>query len=169
MINYGDFYTSHLAWTHGVPVLALPLHGDQFDVAARISEKKLGLVIDNAHELASSSGHVLRDLIRSHASRLISDARGNLIAKQVALAAKSFRMDHSVEQVRALVDQLLELDPMVNQLKPVWYQLPLYRLYNLDLLLILFGGPTLFTTVFFCIFGYKYLSTSGWLDKVKKD
>lgn len=160
-----------MALYHNVPLLLLPLHFDQFDIAARIFEKKLGLVLKLAEDPTREFGSVpLSEAFRAYINRLLampsSSSQG--IPRAVNAASKAFKFYNGLKRACDAVHETIELGGN-EHLTPTWYALPTFRIYNLDIMAICFGLPSLIAFVFFCVFGYKYLNSTGYFDKVKKD
>ena len=56
---------------HNVPMVILPIFGDQFDNAVRVEEKMLGVAIWDKH-------NVTPDILREKMGRVLQDSRYNL-------------------------------------------------------------------------------------------
>ncbi|KAI3372718.1 hypothetical protein L3Q82_023179 [Scortum barcoo] len=130
-ITHGGQNSLLQAVYHAVPVLAIPLFGDQFDNVVRAERKGLGLTIKPTH--------MTRDLLSSTIQTLIQDIR----FKSSALSLSRIHKSHPVPPTPRLiqwVDHILHSGGG-SHLRPALLMQPWYQRYLLDVVLLLSLGP----------------------------
>ncbi|XP_029366789.1 UDP-glucuronosyltransferase 3A1-like [Echeneis naucrates] len=115
---------------HAVPVLGIPLFGDQFDNIVRAEAKGLGLTINPTH--------INRELLSSTIQTLIQDIR----FKSSALSLSKIHKSHPVPPVLRLIQWVehILLSGGGAHLRPASITQPWYQRYLLDLVLLLSLG-----------------------------
>ncbi|XP_029998397.1 UDP-glucuronosyltransferase 3A1-like [Sphaeramia orbicularis] len=137
-ITHGGQNSLLQAVYHAVPVLGMPLFGDQFDNVVRAEAKGLGLTINPKH--------ISRDLLSSTIQTLISDVR----FKSSALRLSKIHSSHPVPPSLRLVhwvEHILQSGGGAH-LRPVSLMQLWYQRYLLDLVLLL--TVSLVTPVILC-------------------
>ncbi|CAB1427887.1 unnamed protein product [Pleuronectes platessa] len=126
-ITHGGQNSLLQAVYHAVPVLGIPLFGDQFDNVVRAETKGLGLSI--------SPTHITRELLSSAVQTLIQDTR----FKSTALSLSTIHKSHPVPPALRLVqwvDHILHSGGGAH-LQPSSLSQPWYQRYLLDVILLL--------------------------------
>nr|XP_057927261.1 UDP-glucuronosyltransferase 3A1-like [Doryrhamphus excisus] len=140
-ITHGGQNSLLQAVYHAVPVLGIPLFGDQFDNVVRAQAKGLGLSIGPTE--------ITSELLSSTVQTIIQDAS----FKSAALSLSSIHRSHPVPPALRLVrwvEHILRSGGGAH-LRPSSLQQPWYQRYLLDLLLLLFislAGPVLLCWLF---------------------
>ncbi|XP_061755647.1 UDP-glucuronosyltransferase 3A1-like [Nerophis ophidion] len=154
-ITHGGQNSLLQAVYHAVPVLGIPLFGDQFDNMVRAEAKGLGLTI--------SSTQITSRLLSSTIQTIIKDAS----FKSAALSLSSIHRSHPVSPALRLVqwvEHILQSGGGAH-LRPSSLQQPWYQRYLLDLLLLLLislAGP-----VFLCWLLCKSKKSKGDRKKIQ--
>jgi UDP:flavonoid glycosyltransferase YjiC (YdhE family) len=65
LVNHGGLNGVYEALYHKVPIVGLPLFGDQFDTMVRVQEKKMGIFLNWKKLSASKLDHAIRTVISS--------------------------------------------------------------------------------------------------------
>ncbi|KAE8291851.1 UDP-glucuronosyltransferase 3A1 [Larimichthys crocea] len=129
-ITHGGQNSLLQAVYHALPVLAIPLFGDQFDNVVRAVTKGLGLTIRPTH--------ITRELLSSTIQTLIQDVR----FKSSALSLSRIHKSHPVPPALRLtqwVEHILHSGGGTH-LRPASLTQPWYQRYLLDLVLLLSLG-----------------------------
>ncbi|XP_070821217.1 UDP-glucuronosyltransferase 3A1-like [Chaetodon trifascialis] len=129
-ITHGGQNSLLQAVYHAVPVLAIPLFGDQFDNVVRAETKGLGLTIKPTD--------ITRELLSSTIQTLIQDIR----FKSSALSLSRIHKSHPVppaHRVIQWVEHILHSGGGAH-LRPASLMQPWYQRYLLDLVLLLSMG-----------------------------
>ncbi|XP_059193850.1 UDP-glucuronosyltransferase 3A1-like [Centropristis striata] len=129
-ITHGGQNSLLQAVYHAVPVLGIPLFGDQFDNVVRAKTKGLGLAINPTQ--------ITRELLSSTIQTLIQDTR----FKSSALSLSRVHKSHPVPPALRLiqwVEHILHSGSGAH-LRPVSLTQPWYQRYLLDLVLLLSLG-----------------------------
>lgn len=152
-ITHGGQNSLFQAVYHAVPVLGIPLFGDQFDNVVRAEAKGLGLTIKPTH--------ITRELLSSTIQTLIQDVR----FKSSALSLSRIHKSHPVPPALRLiqwVEHILHSGGGAH-LRPTSLTQPWYQRYLLDLVLVLFLG--LLGPLVLC---WTFCRTKNSRDKDKK-
>ncbi|XP_067885198.1 UDP-glucuronosyltransferase 3A1-like [Heterodontus francisci] len=127
LVTHGGLNSLMEAVYHGVPVIGIPLFGDQFDNMVRVEAKGLGLTIQ-ASQLQA---------------RELSDAMATVIGdkryKTSALTLSHIHRSHPFPTHQRLIrwiNHILQLGGG-NHLRPYGLQLPWYQQYLIDVILFL--------------------------------
>ncbi|TDH13051.1 hypothetical protein EPR50_G00052730 [Perca flavescens] len=129
-ITHGGQNSLFQAVYHAVPVLGIPLFGDQFDNVVRAETKGLGLTINPTQ--------ITRELLSSTIQTLIQDIR----FKSSALSLSRIHKSHPVPPALRLiqwVEHILHSEGG-SHLRPASLTQPWYQRYLLDLVLLLSLG-----------------------------
>ncbi|XP_033947409.1 UDP-glucuronosyltransferase 3A1-like [Pseudochaenichthys georgianus] len=129
-ITHGGQNSLLQAVYHAVPVLGIPLFGDQFDNVVRAETKGLGLIINPTH--------ITRELLSSTIQKLTQDVR----IKSSALSLSRIHKSHPVPPALRLiqwVEHILHSGGGAH-LRPASLTQAWYQRYLLDLALLLFLG-----------------------------
>ncbi|XP_010791405.1 UDP-glucuronosyltransferase 3A1, partial [Notothenia coriiceps] len=129
-ITHGGQNSLLQAVYHAVPVLGIPLFGDQFDNVVRAETKGLGLTINPTH--------ITRELLSSTIQKLTQDIR----IKSSALSLSRIHKSHPVPPALRLiqwVEHILHSGGGAH-LRPASLTQAWYQRYLLDLALLLFLG-----------------------------
>ncbi|OCT98786.1 UDP-glucuronosyltransferase 3A1 isoform X2 [Xenopus laevis] len=125
LVTHGGINSVQEAIYHGVPMVAIPLFGDQFDNAVRIKAKHLGTFIPSeelkAEKLANAIRHIIGDESYKNSTLYLS-----LIHR-----SQPFPKD---QQILRWVEHIVTVGG-TNHLIPYSYQQPLYQQYLLDVVL----------------------------------
>jgi len=126
MLLVGDGYTSiSEALFHGTPLIVMPFFGDQMYSAERTVDKKYGLTINPL------------DFTSEELSAAIAEVLGNPVyaqnIKKCSAISKSFPSAH--KQIDFWVKHVVKFGAG-SLLKPISMDMPLYRVFMLDVLLI---------------------------------
>ncbi|XP_036954895.1 UDP-glucuronosyltransferase 3A1-like [Acanthopagrus latus] len=127
-ITHGGQNSLLQAVYHAVPVLAIPLFGDQFDNAVRAETKGLGLTIKPTQ--------ITRELLSSAVQTLMQDVR----FKSSALSLSKIHKSHPVPPALRLVqwvEHILQSGGGTH-LRPISLTQPWHQRYLLDLVALLF-------------------------------
>ncbi|XP_042276391.1 UDP-glucuronosyltransferase 3A1-like [Thunnus thynnus] len=126
-ITHGGQNSLLQAVYHAVPVLGIPLFGDQFDNVVRAEAKGLGLTINPTQ--------ISRGLLRSTIQTLIQDSR----FKSSALSLSRIHKSHPVPPTLRLIQWVEHIlhSGGGTHLRPASLTQPWYQRYLLDLVLIL--------------------------------
>ncbi|XP_068994948.1 UDP-glucuronosyltransferase 3A1-like [Embiotoca jacksoni] len=137
-ITHGGQNSLLQAVYHAVPVLGIPLFGDQFDNVVRAETKGYGLTINPTH--------ITRELLNSTIRTLIQDIR----FKTSALSLSRIHRSHPVPPTRRLIQWVEHIlhSGGGTHLRPASLMQPWYQRYLLDLVLLLCLG--LLGPVVFC-------------------
>ncbi|XP_070690603.1 UDP-glucuronosyltransferase 3A1-like [Pempheris klunzingeri] len=129
-ISHGGQNSLLQAVYHAVPVLGIPLFGDQFDNMVRAETKGLGLTINPTH--------ITRELLSSTIQILIQDTR----FRSSALSLSRIHKSHPVPPVLRLIQWVEHIlhSGGGTHLKPVSLVQPWHQRYLLDLVLLLSLG-----------------------------
>ncbi|OCU02603.1 hypothetical protein XELAEV_18008365mg [Xenopus laevis] len=123
---------------HGVPMVAIPLFGDQFDNAVRIKVKNLGIFFPldqlKAEKLAGAIRHITGD----------ESYRKSIKSLSLIQRSQPFPKD---QQIVRWLEHIVTVGG-TNHLLPYSYQQPLYQQYLLDVILF----------VCVCVIGACYLT-----------
>uniref|UniRef100_A0A8C5H7C5 glucuronosyltransferase n=1 Tax=Gouania willdenowi TaxID=441366 RepID=A0A8C5H7C5_GOUWI len=135
-ITHGGQNSLMQAVYHAVPVLGIPLFGDQFDNVVRAETKGLGLTINPTH--------ITRELLSTKIHTLIQDTG---FKSSALLLSRIHRSQPVAPDVRLVqwVEHILHSGGG-SHLKPASHGQPWYRDYSVDLVLLLcllLLGPTL--------------------------
>ncbi|XP_062240684.1 UDP-glucuronosyltransferase 3A1-like [Platichthys flesus] len=126
-ITHGGQNSLLQAVYHAVPVLGIPLFGDQFDNVVRAETKGLGLSI--------SPTHITRELLSSAVQTLIQDTRFKFTALSLSTIHKSHPVPPALRLVQ-WVDHILHSGGGAH-LQPSSLSQPWYQRYLLDVILLL--------------------------------
>ncbi|XP_049906911.1 UDP-glucuronosyltransferase 3A1-like [Epinephelus moara] len=129
-ITHGGQNSLLQAVYHAVPVLGIPLFGDQFDNVVRAETKGLGLAINPTH--------VTRELLSSTIQTLIQDIRFKSSALFLSRIHKSHPVPPALRFIQ-WVEHILHSGGGTH-LRPASLMQPWYQRYLLDLVLVLFLG-----------------------------
>ncbi|KAM9858602.1 UDP-glucuronosyltransferase 3A1-like [Aulostomus maculatus] len=126
-ITHGGQNSLLQAVYHAVPILGIPLFGDQFDNVVRAEAKDLGLTIRPTQ--------ITRELLCSTIQTLIQDTR----FKSSALSLSRIHKSHPVPPALRLIQWVEHIlhSGGGSHLRPVSMTQPWYQKYLLDLLLLL--------------------------------
>uniref|UniRef100_A0A8C5LUC6 UDP-glucuronosyltransferase n=1 Tax=Leptobrachium leishanense TaxID=445787 RepID=A0A8C5LUC6_9ANUR len=125
LVTHGGMNSLMEAVYHGVPVLGIPLFGDQFDNLVRVKAKHLGLFIP-PHEIKAE---YLANTIR----RLTEDQSYKSSAMKLSIIHKTHPFPPQQKLVR-WVDHILQTGGG-SHLRPYAYQQPWYQQCLLDVIL----------------------------------
>ncbi|XP_035801415.2 UDP-glucuronosyltransferase 3A1-like [Amphiprion ocellaris] len=129
-ITHGGQNSLLQAVYHAVPVLGIPLFGDQFDNVVRAETKGLGLTIKPTH--------ITRELLSATIQTLIEDIRFKSSALSLSRIHKSHPVSPSLRLIQ-WVEHILHSGGGTH-LRPASLMQPWYQRCMLDLLLILCMG-----------------------------
>ncbi|NP_001005027.3 UDP glycosyltransferase 3 family, polypeptide A2 precursor [Xenopus tropicalis] len=125
LVTHGGINSVQEAIYHGVPMVAIPLFGDQFDNAVRIKAKHLGTFILpgqlKAEDFANAIRHVIEDESYKNSAMHFS-----LIQRSQPFPKE--------QQIVRWVEHIVTVGG-ANHLIPYSYQQPLYQQYLLDVIL----------------------------------
>ncbi|XP_038558347.1 UDP-glucuronosyltransferase 3A1-like [Micropterus salmoides] len=126
-ITHGGQNSLLQAVYHAVPVLGIPLFGDQFDNMVRAETKGLGLTINPTH--------ITREVLSSTIQTLIQDIR----FKSTALSLSRIHKSHPVPPALRLIQWVEHIlhSGGGTHLRPASLAHPWYQRYLLDLVLLL--------------------------------
>ncbi|XP_049433712.1 UDP-glucuronosyltransferase 3A1-like isoform X2 [Epinephelus fuscoguttatus] len=127
-ITHGGQNSLLQAVYHAVPVLGIPLFGDQFDNVVRAETKGLGLAINPTH--------VTRELLSSTIQTVIQDIRFKSSALLLSRIHKSHPVPPALRFIQ-WVEHILHSGGGTH-LRPASLMQPWYQRYLLDLVLVLF-------------------------------
>ncbi|KAM6224375.1 UDP-glucuronosyltransferase 3A1 [Rhynchocyon petersi] len=128
-VNHGGQNSIMEAIQHGVPILGIPLFGDQPDNLLRVEDKKFGVTVSIKQFKAETFALKMK--------QVIEDKR----YKSAAMAASIIRRSHPLSPSQRLVrwiDHILQSGDGAH-LKPHAFQQSWYEQYMLDVLLFLLG------------------------------
>ncbi|XP_057687559.1 UDP-glucuronosyltransferase 3A1-like isoform X2 [Corythoichthys intestinalis] len=154
-ITHGGQNSLLQAVYHAVPVLGIPLFGDQFDNVVRAEAKGLGLTV--------SPARITGELLHTTVQTLIQDAR----FKSAALSLSRIHRSHPVPPALRLVqwvEHILHSGGGAH-LKPTSLQQPWFQRCLLDLLLLLL--MTLVGSVLLCCVLCKSKTIKGESKKIQ--
>ncbi|XP_072171111.1 UDP-glucuronosyltransferase 2C1-like [Diadema setosum] len=146
---------------HGVPLVVFPLHGDQYDVGARVEKRGLGRQLDKMHLTAESIYEALNDVINN--PKYASTAKQvSAIMKDQPLSPRD-RAAHWIEHVIKFGgDYLRSTGPELSLVQ--YYMIDVLALYFIVFLIIVI---TIFL-ILRCGFLLLLRLACGW-TKQKKD
>ncbi|XP_078287153.1 UDP-glucuronosyltransferase 3A1-like isoform X2 [Rhinoraja longicauda] len=127
LVTHGGFNSLMQAVYHGVPVVGVPLFGDQFDNMVRVEAKGLGLTVDVTQVQALHLSHTMDTIIR--------DTRYKATALRLSRMHRSFPFPPRQRLVQ-WVEHVLQVGGG-EHLRPSGTQLPWYQYYLLDVVLAL--------------------------------
>ncbi|XP_028917107.1 UDP-glucuronosyltransferase 3A2-like [Ornithorhynchus anatinus] len=124
LVTHGGINSVMEAIHHGVPMVGIPLFGDQFDNMVRVEAKTLGVTVPVTQLKAEMFAHTMK--------RVIEDRR----YKSSAVAASTIRRSHPFPPAQRLVgwiDHILQTGGG-DHLRPFAFQQPWYEQYMLDVI-----------------------------------
>nr|XP_040051944.1 UDP-glucuronosyltransferase 3A1-like [Gasterosteus aculeatus aculeatus] len=154
-VTHGGQNSLFQAVYHAVPVLGIPLFGDQFDNMVRAKTKGLGLTIKPTH--------ITRELLSSTIQTLSQDIR----FKSSALSLSRIHKSHPVPPALRLtqwVEHILQSGGGAH-LRPASLTQPWYQRYLLDLVLLLSLG--LLGPVVICLTCWKNKNSRDQHEKIQ--
>ncbi|KAG8456721.1 hypothetical protein GDO86_002486 [Hymenochirus boettgeri] len=127
LVTHGGYNSLREAVYHGVPVLGIPLFGDQYDNLVRVKTKKFGTFIPPDQMKA--------ELFANKIKQTIEDKSYKATAMHMSLIQRSqpFPPD---QQILRWVEHIIQVGG-ANHLHPSSYQQPWYQQYLLDVILFL--------------------------------
>lgn len=135
LVTHGGFNSLMQAVYHGVPVVGVPLFGDQFDNMVRVEAKGLGLTVDVTQIQALHLSHSMDTVIRN--------TRYKASALTLSRMHRSFPFPPRQRLVQWM-EHLLQLGGG-EHLRPFGTQLPWYQYYLLDVILALLLAASVLT------------------------
>ncbi|XP_051875265.1 UDP-glucuronosyltransferase 3A1-like isoform X2 [Pristis pectinata] len=158
LVTHGGLNSLMEAVYHGVPVIGIPLFGDQFDNMVRVEAKGLGLCVHVAQLQAQRLSHTMATVIR--------DKRYKASALALSRMHRSYPFPPRQRLVRWV--EHVVLFGGGDHLRPYGLQLPWYQYHLLDIILFLLGIA--FTLMYIVIkVLWRVLGCLGRAGKVKAD
>ncbi|KAM4808359.1 UDP-glucuronosyltransferase 3A1-like [Rhinophrynus dorsalis] len=127
LVTHGGLNSLMEAVYHGVPVVGIPLFGDQFDNVVRIKAKKMGTFILPDHLNAESFANTIR--------HVTEDKSYKASAMHLSLIHRSHPFPPDQQLVR-WVDHIIKVGGG-DHLRPYAFQQPWYQQYLLDVILFI--------------------------------
>ncbi|KAM4707181.1 UDP-glucuronosyltransferase 3A1-like [Discoglossus pictus] len=137
LVTHGGLNSLMQAIYHGVPVVGIPLFGDQFDNMVRIKAKKMGTYIACEQLKAESFANTIK--------QITEDKSYKMSAMHLRLIHRSRPFPPDQQLVR-WIEHIIQTGGG-NHLKPYSYHQPWYQQYLLDIILF----------IFLCLFLVGYL------------
>ncbi|XP_062905720.1 UDP-glucuronosyltransferase 3A1-like [Mobula hypostoma] len=154
LVTHGGINSLQQAVYHGVPVIGIPLFGDQFDNMVRVEAKGLGLTVHVTQVQADHLSHTMATVIK--------DKRYKASAETLSRIHRSYPFPPRQRLVWWL-EHVLEFKGG-DHLRPYGLQLPWYQYHLLDVILFLLGSASVL--VYAMLKVVRCLKRVG---KVKKD
>nr|XP_033788724.1 UDP-glucuronosyltransferase 3A1-like [Geotrypetes seraphini] len=156
LVTHGGLNSLMEAIYHGVPILGIPLFGDQFDNMVRAETKQIGIFMPSDQLTADKFAKAMR--------QILEDAR----YKTAAMALRKIRQSYPFtpeEQLIRWVEHII-LSGGGAHLRPYGSQQPLYQQYLLDV--VLFLTASFLLVVYCCVKLVKILLKVIYPGKLKQ-
>ncbi|XP_046585156.1 2-hydroxyacylsphingosine 1-beta-galactosyltransferase-like [Haliotis rubra] len=139
-LNHGGISGVMEAIYHGIPMVAIPIFGDQFDIVARIVAKGMGLRIDVTNITKAS--------ILSSVQQVLGDRRFYDTSKKMSAIMKS-REQHPMRRTVYWINYIL--DHGGQHLRPASRDLNFLQYFLLDVITCIVGVVVVFLWVLKCL------------------
>ncbi|XP_075122642.1 UDP-glucuronosyltransferase 3A1-like [Leptodactylus fuscus] len=127
LVTHGGLNSLTEAVYHGVPVLGIPLFGDQFDNLVRIKAKRMGEYIPPNEIKSENFADAIRKIVENKSYKT------SAMKQRAILRSRPFPPD---KQLVGWVEHIIQSGGG-SHLKPYSYQQPWYQHYLLDVILLI--------------------------------